>query len=175
MKTTTKPLSKSSTSKAPTAEPKAAAQPKAVAVKRAPVASAVRKKTNAPVSHGVGRRKSSVARVWLRSGKGTFTVNGKEVLSYFDTEVSRASALAPWAMLPHLSKEFDIEVNVNGGGMNSQADAVKLGVARAVIEVRDDAREVLRSQGLLTVDSRIKERKKYGQKGARRKFQFVKR
>ncbi len=175
MKTTTKPLSKSSAAKTSSAAPKAAAQPKAAAVKKAPAASAARKKTNAPVSHGVGRRKSSVARVWLRTGKGAFVVNGKEVLSYFDTEVSRASALAPWTMLPHLSKEFDIEVNVVGGGMNSQADAVKLGVARAVIEVRDDARELLRSEGLLTVDSRIKERKKYGQKGARRKFQFVKR
>ncbi len=175
MKTTTKPLSKSSTSKVASASPKAATQPKAAVVKKTSAASVARKKTNAPVSHAVGRRKSSVARVWLRAGKGVFTVNGKEVLSYFDTEVSRASALAPWTMLPHLSKEFDIEVNVNGGGMNSQADAVKLGVARAVIEVRNDARDVLRSEGLLTVDSRIKERKKYGQKGARRKFQFVKR
>ncbi|MBY0109641.1 MAG: 30S ribosomal protein S9 [Candidatus Babeliaceae bacterium] len=172
MKTTTKPLSKSSTPKTASVSTKVATQTKTAAEKRAPAA---RKKTNAPVSHAVGRRKSSVARVWLRTGKGAFTVNGKEVLSYFDTEVSRASALAPWTMLPHLSKEFDIEVNVNGGGMNSQADAVKLGVARAVIEVRNDARDVLRSEGLLTVDSRIKERKKYGQKGARRKFQFVKR
>jgi small subunit ribosomal protein S9 len=179
MKTTTKPSSKSSTAASKTAAVKAptvkAVEPKVAAVKKVSAPKAPKKSSNAPVSHGVGRRKSSVARVWLRTGKGAFTVNGKEVLSYFDTEVSRASALAPWTYLPHLSKEYDIEVNVNGGGMNSQADAVKLGVARAVIEVRDDARDVLRSEGLLTVDSRIKERKKYGQRGARRKFQFVKR
>lgn len=162
---------------APKEAPVKAAAPKAVAPKaaapKAPKAS--KKITQAPVSHGVGRRKSSVARVWLRKGAGAFVVNGKEVLSYFDTDVSRASALAPWTILPQLSKEYDIEVNVIGGGKHSQADAVKLGVARAVIEVRDDARDTLRAEGLLTVDSRIKERKKYGQKGARRKFQFVKR
>lgn len=163
---TTKQSSKSSTPKAAAAAPKAA-------VVKAPVAT--KKKINAPLSHGVGRRKSSVARVWLRKGKGVCMVNGKEVLSYFDTQVSRASAMAPWSFLPHLHTEYDVEVCVTGGGMNSQADAVKLGVARALTEIRDDARDILRAQGLLTVDSRIKERKKYGQRGARRKFQFVKR
>ncbi len=180
MKTPTKSSSKSSTATSKAVAPKASTSEKAVApkvapVKKAPAVKAVKKSSNAPLSHAVGRRKSSVARVWLRAGKGNFTINGKEVLSYFDTEISRARALSPWSYLPHISKEYDIEVNVNGGGVHSQADAVKLGVARAVIEVRDDAREVLRSEGLLTVDSRIKERKKYGQKGARRKFQFVKR
>lgn len=177
MKTTTKPLSKKTEQKlsTPTAAPKtsvAKTASKAAAPKKV---SSTKKSVNAPISHGVGRRKSSVARVWLRKGKGDFVVNGKEVFSYFDTEVSRASAYAPWTLLPQLSKEYDIDVNVVGGGMNSQADAVKLGVSRALIEVRDDAREQLRSEGLLTVDSRIKERKKYGQPGARRKFQFVKR
>ena len=182
MKTTTKSTSKTSVKSVKAATKPAAtatatttkkAPAKAAAIKAASVAA--KKKTQAPAAHGVGRRKSSVARVWLRKGVGAFMVNGKEVFSYFDTEVSRARAVAPWTVLPHLSKDFDIEVNVLGGGMKSQADAVKLGVARALIEVRDDAREVLRSEGLLTVDSRVKERKKYGQPGARRKFQFVKR
>lgn len=150
---------------------KAPAAPKAVRS----VSPAPKKVTRKPLAHGVGRRKSSVARVWLRAGRGEFLVNGKPVLSYFDTEVNRGSALAPWTLVPHLVKEFDTQVNVVGGGMNSQADAVKLGIARALIELRDDAREILRTEGLLTVDSRVKERKKYGQPGARRKFQFVKR
>lgn len=168
---TTKSLSKTSKAATKGTVAHASAEPKTAVKKIA----AAKKSTTAPISQGVGRRKSSVARVWLRTGKGNFMVNGKEVLSYFDTEVSRANALAPWTYLPQLSKEYDIEVNVNGGGLHSQADAVKLGIARAVIEVRDDARDILRSEGLLTVDSRIKERKKYGQRGARRKFQFVKR
>ncbi len=137
--------------------------------------SAPKKIAKAPLAHAVGRRKSSVARVWVRSGKGAFVVNSKEALTYFDTDLSRARALAPWTVLPHLNNEYDIEVNVSGGGIHSQADAVKLGIARALITVREDVRNALRSEGLLTVDSRIKERKKYGQRGARRKFQFVKR
>ncbi len=177
MKTATKPSSKSASVAKPAAAKAAVkqAEPKVAAPKKAAAPKAIKKGASAPVSHGVGRRKSSVARVWLRNGNGAFLINGREVLSYFDTEISRARALAAWTFLPHLSKEYDIEVNVIGGGVHSQADAVKLGVARALIEVRDDVREVLRTEGLLTVDSRIKERKKYGQRGARRKFQFVKR
>ena len=150
------------------------------AVKRtpAPRAASPRRTTPsqpAPLAHAVGRRKSSIARTWLRAGRGGFIVNGKEVATYFPTEVSLAAAVAPCAVLPDMFKTYDIDVNVIGGGYCSQADAVKLSIARAVIEIREEARQALKAEGLLRVDSRVKERKKYGQKGARRKFQFVKR
>lgn len=131
-------------------------------------------KSLAPVAHGVGRRKSSVARVWLRAGKGTLTVNGKKHVDYFDTDIARMEAATPFRVLP-VSMQFDIEVNVHGGGLSSQAGAVKLGIARALVEADETSRAILRHHNLLTVDARKKERKKYGQRGARRKFQFVKR
>lgn len=129
---------------------------------------------SAPLAHGVGRRKSSVARVWLRRGKGAIMVNGKEVNQYFDTDITRTDAATPFKVCP-MGAEFDVDVNVRGGGLTSQAGAVKLGIARAFVIVDERVRPVLREHGLLTVDSRLKERKKYGQKAARRKFQFVKR
>ncbi len=129
---------------------------------------------NAPLSHGVGRRKAAVARVWLRRGKGTLIVNEKEHVRYFDTELSRAAAALPFDIYPEASR-YDVEANVRGGGLPAQADAVKLGFARALVEINPEIRPLLRQHGLLTVDSRVKERKKYGQKAARRKFQFVKR
>ncbi len=128
----------------------------------------------APLAHGVGRRKSSVARVWLRAGKGAIVINGKDFKEYFDTEVTRLRASTPFRVLP-VESQFDIEANVIGGGICSQADAVKLGIARAMVIVDERLRPALRQHDLLTVDSRVKERKKYGQKAARRKFQFVKR
>jgi small subunit ribosomal protein S9 len=131
-------------------------------------------KSLAPLAHGVGRRKSSVARVWLRAGKGAIIVNGKDFKEYFDTEITRLKASTPFRVIPAES-QFDIEANVIGGGVYSQADAVKLGIARALVAANDGLRPVLRQHDLLTVDSRVKERKKYGQKAARRKFQFVKR
>lgn len=127
-----------------------------------------------PLAHGVGRRKSSVARVWLRAGKGTIIVNGKDFKEYFDTEIARLKASAPFRLVP-MESQFDIEANVNGGGTYSQADAVKLGIARALVAVNEGLRPALRQHDLLTVDSRLKERKKYGRKAARRRFQFVKR
>ena len=131
-------------------------------------------KSLAPVSHGVGRRKSSVARVWLRTGKGGLVVNGKDYKDYFDTDITRMDASTPFRVLP-MSTQFDVAVNVNGGGLSSQAGAVKLGIARALVALDEASRIVLREHNLLTVDARRKERKKYGQRGARRKFQFVKR
>lgn len=128
----------------------------------------------APLAHGVGRRKSCVARVWLRAGKGAITINGKDYKDYFVTEVARLRATTPFRVLP-IESQFDIEANVNGGGIYAQADAVKLGIARALLSANESFRPVLRQHDLLTVDSRLKERKKYGQKAARRKFQFVKR
>jgi len=129
---------------------------------------------HAPLSHGVGRRKSAVARVWLRRGNGKISVNGIDYVEYFDTEVNRLEVVKPFKAL-HESAKFDIEVNVNGGGMGGQADAVKLGISRALVTYDERYRPALREFDLLTVDSRVKERKKYGQLGARRKFQFVKR
>jgi small subunit ribosomal protein S9 len=129
---------------------------------------------SAPLSHAVGRRKSAVARVWLKRGKGALLINEKEYTKYFDTELARLAAYAPFRVYPQASS-YDVQVNVNGGGLSAQADAVKLGIARAFVEINPELRSVLRQNGLLTVDSRLKERKKYGQKAARRKFQFVKR
>lgn len=129
-----------------------------------------------PVAHGVGRRKAAVARVWLRKGKGKneILVNGKSSDLYFDTDHMRSAAKFPFSVYT-AGTQFDVEVNVCGGGLSAQADAVKLGIARALLEFDTDAREILRNNGLLTVDSRVKERKKYGRKAARRGFQFVKR
>lgn len=131
-------------------------------------------KANVPSSHGVGRRKSSVARVWLRKGTGKMVVNGRTFSEYFDTDVARTEATTPFRVSQEAMK-FDVEVNVNGGGKQSQAGAIKLGFARALVFLFESLRPALRDFDLLTVDSRVKERKKYGQKAARRKFQFVKR
>jgi|GEM_PF-48849 len=161
------------------AAPKAPAAPKVVAEK-APVAKATKTRApkvskGTPVGHGVGRRKSSVARVWLRrNGEGKVTVNNLALDVYFDTALTRQSATTPFRVYA-LSNLFDADVNVVGGGKVGQADAVKLAISRAFLEQDETLRPVLRKAGLLTVDSRVKERKKYGQKAARRKFQFVKR
>lgn len=132
------------------------------------------KSGNAPLSHGVGRRKTAVARIWLRRGEGKIQVNGHDYTDYFDTEFSAANAAIPFKVSP-LGNNFNVEANVIGGGKNAQSDAVKLGIARAFVEFDENSKPVFKKHGLMTVDSRKKERKKYGQKGARRKFQFVKR
>lgn len=126
------------------------------------------------VHHGVGRRKSSVARVWLKPGKGKFIVNKKDSVAYFDTDAARSTVMVP-LNVTQSEKKFDVVVNVKGGGMIGQSDAVKLGVARALVDFNAEFKPLLKEHKLLTVDSRIKERKKYGQRGARAKFQFVKR
>ncbi len=124
--------------------------------------------------HGVGRRKSAVARVWLKRGKGGLDINGREVKNYFDTDITR-TAVARALDVTGTGKNFDIYANVQGGGQVAQAHAIKLGIARALLIFDGDLRPVLKQNNLLTVDARVKERKKYGQRGARRKFQFVKR
>jgi len=124
--------------------------------------------------HGVGRRKSATARVWLKSGNGTISVNGRDYAQYFDTDATRQGLLSALNVTGHI-KKFDVAANVQGGGRTGQSDAIKLGIARALLTVDENLRGVLREHGLLTVDSRVKERKKYGQKAARKKFQFVKR
>lgn len=131
-------------------------------------------KKGLPLSHGVGRRKSAVARVFMRRGSGNIVVNGKDYKNYFDTDVTRLDASTPMRVVP-VASSYDFEVNVAGGGLYAQAGAVKLGIARAFVVMDESLRPTLRQNRLLTVDSRLKERKKYGQKAARRKFQFVKR
>lgn len=132
------------------------------------------KTANTPVAHGVGRRKTAVARIWLRRGDGQIRVNGQDYVDYFDTQFSAETAATPFRVCP-LGSQFNVEVNVCGGGKVAQADAVKLGIARAFVKFDENAKPILKKHGLMTVDARKKERKKYGQKGARAKFQFVKR
>jgi len=124
--------------------------------------------------YGTGRRKSAIARVFLRPGTGEWKVNGKPFDEYFVTEQQRASAKRTLAVA-ELASSFDVLVNASGGGVASQADAVKMGVARALIQFNAELRKTLKGEGLLTRDARVKERKKYGQKGARKRFQFSKR
>ena len=130
--------------------------------------------STAPLGHGVGRRKAAVARVWLRRGKGDVIINDIALDRYFDTEIAQKRVRVPFEVYPNTMK-YDISVNVLGGGLVAQADAVKLGIARALLQMNPDIRPLLRDKGLLTVDSRVKERKKYGQRGARARFQFTKR
>jgi small subunit ribosomal protein S9 len=132
------------------------------------------KTVNTPMAHGVGRRKTAVARIWLRRGNGKIRVNGVDYVTYFDTQFSADQAATPFRVCP-LGAGFDVEANVFGGGKVAQANAVKLGIARAFVEFDENAKPILKKHGLMTVDARKKERKKYGQKGARAKFQFVKR
>jgi small subunit ribosomal protein S9 len=124
--------------------------------------------------YGTGRRKSAIARVFLRPGSGEFVVNGKPFETYFVTEQQRAAAKKSLAVAEMLSA-FDVVTTVSGGGVAAQADAVKMGSARALIEFNAELRKTLKAEGLLSRDARAKERKKYGQKGARKRFQFSKR
>jgi small subunit ribosomal protein S9 len=124
--------------------------------------------------YGTGRRKSAIARVFLRPGSGNFQVNGKGLETYFVTEQQRVSAVRP-LILTELKGTFDVLTTVQGGGVSAQADAVKMGISRALLEFNAELRKQLKSEGLLSRDARQKERKKYGQKGARKRFQFSKR
>ena len=123
---------------------------------------------------GLGRRKSSVARVRIKPGDGKLLINDKELNDYFRLEDDRRAVLAPLKML-EIEKTFDIFVNVRGGGTTGQAGAVLLGVARALRTYNETYMEVLRDSGFLTRDSRMVERKKPGQSGARKRYQFSKR
>jgi small subunit ribosomal protein S9 len=123
---------------------------------------------------GTGRRKSAIARVRLASGTGKIEVNGRPFEAYFVTEGSRATAVSPLAATETRAK-FDVKVALHGGGPTGQAGAMRLGVARALKTIDPALEPKLREGGFLTRDSRMKERKKYGQRGARRRFQFSKR
>ena len=124
--------------------------------------------------YGTGRRKSAIARVFLRPGSGKFTVNGKQFDEYFVTPAQRIAAKRPLG-IADINETFDVLATVKGGGINGQADAVKLGIARGLMEFNIELRKALKAEGFVTRDSRGKERKKYGQKGARARFQFSKR
>ena len=123
---------------------------------------------------GTGRRKTSVARIFLRSGKGTITVNGRSFDNYFVSEAARAIVRQP-LLAAEMADKFDILILTDGGGPSGQAGAARLGIARALIEFNSELRPKLKQLGLLTRDPRAHERKKYGQKGARKRFQFSKR
>ncbi len=121
-----------------------------------------------------GRRKTAVARIFLSEGKGTFRVNGRALDNYFPTEMLRVCILQPLALIESVDK-FDVFVSVKGGGVAGQAGAIRLGIARALIKIDESKRSLLKTAGFLKRDPRQKERKKYGQKGARRRFQWTKR
>ena len=123
---------------------------------------------------GTGRRKTAIARVRLASGSGKITVNGRALENYFLVDTQRMHMMQPLVATDSVNK-FDVRVNVVGGGPNGQAGAVRHGIARALIEADANLRPTLKAQGLLTRDPRMKERKKYGQPGARKRFQFSKR
>ena len=126
------------------------------------------------VIHKIGRRKTAVARVYLSDGKGKITVNNKDFKSYFTTATLQYKVNQPLALTEN-EGNFDIKVNVFGGGFTGQAEAVRLALSRAMCELNEENRSVLKPEGLLTRDPRMVERKKFGQKKARKKFQFSKR
>jgi small subunit ribosomal protein S9 len=124
--------------------------------------------------YGTGRRKTSTARVYLRPGAGEVQINRKPFEQYFPNETLRMIIRQPLQLTETASK-FDLLINVSGGGPSGQAGAIRHGITRALIEFNGDLRPALKQAGLITRDPRIKERKKYGQKGARKRFQFSKR
>ncbi|MCR5080381.1 MAG: 30S ribosomal protein S9 [Treponema sp.] len=126
------------------------------------------------IAIGTGRRKTATARVFLREGSGKIVVNGKDVKDYFATESQVRVVSQPLLVTSNASK-YDILINVCGGGLNGQAEACLHGLSRALTQVDPNARPSLKANGYLTRDSRMVERKKYGQRGARRRFQFSKR
>ncbi len=123
---------------------------------------------------GTGRRKTSIARVRIANGSGKITVNGRELQAYFHTDSQRSLVLQPLSITDTASK-VDVNVNVKGGGPVGQAGAVRHGIARALLQFDANLRPALKAEGVLTRDPRMKERKKYGQPGARKRFQFSKR
>jgi small subunit ribosomal protein S9 len=124
--------------------------------------------------YGTGKRKSAIARVWLRPGTGNVEINGRPLEVYFPRATNRMMLMQP-LVLTQTEGRFDVKVNVAGGGHSGQADAVKHGISRALLEADPELRGQLKKLGFLTRDARIKERKKYGQPGARKRFQYSKR
>ncbi|MGF1558157.1 MAG: 30S ribosomal protein S9 [Flavobacteriaceae bacterium] len=124
--------------------------------------------------HKIGRRKTAVARVYVSSGNGSITINQRDLKVYFPTATLQYKVMQPFAMTS-TEGNFDVKVNVHGGGITGQAEAIRLALSRAMCEIDAENRAILKPEGLLTRDPRMVERKKFGQKKARKKFQFSKR
>lgn len=125
-------------------------------------------------ANATGRRKTSIARVRMSSGTGKVVINDRPLEVFFPLETVRKNVLAPLAVTDNLGK-YDVFVSVTGGGMTGQSDAIRLGIARSLLQISEEYRLTLRDKGFLTRDPRMVERKKYGQKKARKRFQFSKR
>jgi len=126
------------------------------------------------VTHAIGRRKTSVARVYVQEGKGNIVINNKVLSDYFPSAIMQFKVEQPFAILEEKGN-FDVKVNVEGGGLTGQAEAIRLGISRAMVLINPDHRATLKPDSLMTRDPRMVERKKFGQKKARKKFQFSKR
>ena len=126
------------------------------------------------VIHKIGRRKTAVARIYLKEGSGVITVNKRNLTDYFNTPTLQDKVKQPFALLG-IEDTYDVKVNVYGGGITGQAEAIRLAISRALCELDVENRAVLKPEGLLTRDPRMVERKKFGQKKARKRFQFSKR
>lgn len=126
------------------------------------------------VYYATGRRKTAVARTWIKPGTGNFLINNRDVGEYFTTESARLILTQPLTITNNIGS-FDVKVTVTGGGISGQVGAIRHGITRALIEMDPDLRPVLKKAGFVKRDPRVKERKKYGQKGARARFQFSKR
>ncbi len=126
------------------------------------------------IFYATGRRKRAVARVWIEKGTGKVTVNGKSLEDYFVDEAHRIHALEP-LYICHMTDKVDVKATVKGGGLSGQAGALRHGISRALVLMNSEFRPILKKAGMLTRDPREKERKKYGQRGARAKFQYSKR
>lgn len=124
--------------------------------------------------YATGKRKNAIARVWIKPGNGNLLVNNRPLEAYFGRQTSRMVVMQPFELTQTVGR-FDLMVNVAGGGLSGQAGAIKHGISKALLEVDPSYRSVLKSAGFLTRDSRVKERKKYGRRGARASFQFSKR
>lgn len=178
-KTTTKTASTTKTAAAKAAPVKATAPklpPKAAAAARSTSVKKEKSPSNktAALAYGTGRRKASVARVWIKSGSGKITVNGKALEAYFARPVLRMIINQPFLAIDRIGN-YDIDCTVEGGGLSGQAGAVRLGISRALDKHDETYHSNLRKGGFLTRDSRVVERKKYGHAKARRSFQFSKR
>jgi len=126
------------------------------------------------VINTLGRRKSSIARVYLKKGKGNMTINDRDFKEYVDTAFLHHKLNQPF-IITETAGQYDVNVNVSGGGINGQVEAIRLGISRALVEINEEYKPALRAEGLMTRDPRMVERKKPGQKKARKRFQFSKR
>jgi len=126
------------------------------------------------VINTVGRRKSSVARVYMKQGKGNIMINDRDVKEFFPTSLMQYKIQQPFS-ITDTTKKYDVRVNVKGGGTTGQVEAIRLGISRALVQINEEYKPALKAEGLMTRDPRMVERKKSGQKKARKKFQFSKR